>query len=99
MTRNRIKQLCDLVMTANDIFLTEDLKHNIRMEISREYVEIFILKRDEENEKNNACHLYYGEIGPGVPHLGNFDYNLNHAEHMIRELTQEVISNITSIGG
>lgn len=98
MTRNRVKQLLDLVMTANEIFTTEELKHSIRMEVSPDYVEVFIHKRYED-ENNNSCHLYCGDIGTDVPHLGTYDQNLNTAERMIRGLTQEVISNITSIGG
>ena len=98
MTRSRVKQLLDLVMTANEIFTTEELKHSVRMEVSPGYVEVFIHRRYEDN-KNNSCHLYCGDIGKGVPHLGTYDQNLNTAERMIRGMIQEVISNITSIGG
>ena len=91
MTRNRVKQLLDVVMTANDIFLTEELKHIIRMEVSKEYVEIYIHNYDKEN---SFVHLYCGDIGMDVPHLGTYDHNLNTAERTIREMTQKVISNI-----
>ena len=96
--RKRYKEIMDMVMTANEVFISENVDKVVTFYLNEFGLKVSIYEDVLNREKSNARHYFTNETSYSKVEGYIYDPRLDAAEARIREVVAKVIENIGKKG-